>query len=331
MAINFPTSLDSLSNPSPTDSLNDGSVPHATQHSDTNDAVEALEAKVGANSSGVTTSHDYKLSAVTGSQKAVSTGGAQTVAGLKTFSDGIETDTIAEDSAGAGVTIDGLLIKDGAVVGDISTDTISEENSGAGVTVDGVLLKDGEVNTDTINEENAGSGVTVDGVLLKDGQSLVPNNSEYQTKKAGGTTINAIKVDASDNLRLGENELRPSRFVPIVNPVAIVNTTSDSGGAWVTDDVTPNTSSRTFAISCKGWIIGNVTNAYVYAVHGDSASTPSDSTLVGRNQVTNTSTRSTFSFIVGTTTGQVWKYSLNEQGGACQVVIYVDGYFEYLD
>jgi hypothetical protein len=37
------------------------SVPHATQHADLNDAVEALEAKVGADSSAVTSSHDYKI------------------------------------------------------------------------------------------------------------------------------------------------------------------------------------------------------------------------------------------------------------------------------
>jgi len=37
------------------------SVPHATQHSDLNDAVEALQAKVGADSSAVTSSHDYKI------------------------------------------------------------------------------------------------------------------------------------------------------------------------------------------------------------------------------------------------------------------------------
>jgi hypothetical protein len=37
------------------------SVPHATQHADLNDAVVALEAKVGADSSAVTSSHDYKI------------------------------------------------------------------------------------------------------------------------------------------------------------------------------------------------------------------------------------------------------------------------------
>lgn len=48
MAINFPTSLDSFTNPSGTQTLD--SPDHAGQHSDANDALEALEAKVGISS-----------------------------------------------------------------------------------------------------------------------------------------------------------------------------------------------------------------------------------------------------------------------------------------
>lgn len=62
MATNFPTSLDSLTNPSGTDSMSSPS--HSGQHADANDAIEALQAKVGADSSAVTTSHDYKISAL---------------------------------------------------------------------------------------------------------------------------------------------------------------------------------------------------------------------------------------------------------------------------
>jgi hypothetical protein len=61
MASNFPSSLDTFTNPSSTDAMDSVSVPHATQHSDLNDAVEALQAKVGADSSGVASSHDYKI------------------------------------------------------------------------------------------------------------------------------------------------------------------------------------------------------------------------------------------------------------------------------
>ena len=61
MASNFPSSLDAFTNPSSSDAMDSVSVPHASQHSDLNDAVEALQAKVGADSSAVTLSHDYKI------------------------------------------------------------------------------------------------------------------------------------------------------------------------------------------------------------------------------------------------------------------------------
>jgi hypothetical protein len=59
MATNFPTSLDSLTNPAAGDSLSSPS--HAAQHSNVNDAVEALQAKVGVDGSAVTGSLDYKV------------------------------------------------------------------------------------------------------------------------------------------------------------------------------------------------------------------------------------------------------------------------------
>ena len=59
MATNFPASLDSLTNPTSSDSLNSPS--HSAQHANSNDAIEALQAKVGVDSSAVTTSLDYKV------------------------------------------------------------------------------------------------------------------------------------------------------------------------------------------------------------------------------------------------------------------------------
>lgn len=71
MAINFPTSLDNLTNPTSTNPLT--SPDHAGQHADANDAIEALQAKVGVNSSAVTTSLDYKVAQV--ELKVLPTGG----------------------------------------------------------------------------------------------------------------------------------------------------------------------------------------------------------------------------------------------------------------
>lgn len=57
MATSFPSSLDTLSNPESTDSLQG----HAQQHTNANDAIEALQAKVGVNNSAVSTSLDYRV------------------------------------------------------------------------------------------------------------------------------------------------------------------------------------------------------------------------------------------------------------------------------
>ena len=59
----------------------------------------------------------------------------------------------------------------------ILTDTIGEYTSAAGVTVDGVGLKDGTVVTDTIVEQTSANGVDVDGVLLKDSSVTATSSS----------------------------------------------------------------------------------------------------------------------------------------------------------
>jgi microcystin-dependent protein len=59
MATNFPAGLDSLTNPLGTDTL--ASPSHSSQHANANDAIEALQAKVGVDNSAVTTSIDYRV------------------------------------------------------------------------------------------------------------------------------------------------------------------------------------------------------------------------------------------------------------------------------
>jgi len=61
-----PTTRDTLTDPTASDKLNSVTVPHATQHADLNNIVEALEAKVGVDDSAVTTSLDYIVKGATG-------------------------------------------------------------------------------------------------------------------------------------------------------------------------------------------------------------------------------------------------------------------------
>ena len=64
MSIVFPTALDNFSNPTASSDLSNPS--HSQQHADLNDAVEALQLKVGITNSADTNSLDYKIANVVG-------------------------------------------------------------------------------------------------------------------------------------------------------------------------------------------------------------------------------------------------------------------------
>jgi hypothetical protein len=97
MTTAFPTTLDDFTNPTPADNLNTPAVLHSTQHANVNDAVEALEAKVGADSSAVAASLDYKVTQLQSSSHAALTLG--TASGLS-----LVAQALSLGLASAGVT-----------------------------------------------------------------------------------------------------------------------------------------------------------------------------------------------------------------------------------
>lgn len=127
-------------------------------------------------------------------------------------SSGIAVDVIAESTAAAGVTVDGVLIKDGGVTlanaTALLTDIISEKVAAAGVTVDSVLLKDGGIRladgaaiaADIVSEKTAAAGVTADGVLLKDGGVTLADGAAVaadvisEKTAAAGVTIDGLLI-----------------------------------------------------------------------------------------------------------------------------------------
>ena len=64
MTTQFPAALDVFNNPSPTDQLGSSFVPHHQQHTDANDAIEAMQRKVGVDNSADPNSIDYRLGQV---------------------------------------------------------------------------------------------------------------------------------------------------------------------------------------------------------------------------------------------------------------------------
>jgi hypothetical protein len=76
MPILYPLELDEFNNPAPNSNLNDIGVVHSEQHSNANDAIEALQRKVGITGSPDPSTIDYKIRALmlaTGSGPVIST------------------------------------------------------------------------------------------------------------------------------------------------------------------------------------------------------------------------------------------------------------------
>lgn len=167
MATNYPTSLDTLTNPISTDSMS--VVSHANQHANANDAIEALQAKVGINSSAVTTSHDYKLSAVTGSAKALTSGtSTQSVTGLTLVNPVV---TLGSDATGdmyyrnAGGALTRLPIGTSGQILQVSSSGIPEYIANPSAADASTTVK-GVVEIATTAEINAGTGTGGTGAKL---------------------------------------------------------------------------------------------------------------------------------------------------------------------
>lgn len=134
----------------------------------------------------------------------------------------VKMDTIAESTAAAGVTIDGLLIKDGSIdfgVGGPSADIVSESTAAAGVTIDGVLLKDSNVTAAVVT---ATGNSVFQANLQAQGQAYSPLHTltagasiswDLDTGNAATVTLNT----ASSTLNAATNQQAGGIYIVIVN------------------------------------------------------------------------------------------------------------------
>lgn len=104
MPVLFPASLDNFTNPTPNDRLSTPTVLHTDLHTDANDAIEALQAKVGINGSLVTGSLDYRVNFLaSGSHSPVTLGTAN---GLSLSGQALSLGLSATGTSGALSAID---------------------------------------------------------------------------------------------------------------------------------------------------------------------------------------------------------------------------------
>lgn len=126
----YPTSLDVLTNPTSGDKTNSPS--HADQHANANDAIEALQTKVGINGSAVTTTHDYKLSGVGASDKAVSLTGTEVLTNKTLTAPTINSGSFSTSTFNATTTLYGTTTINGIarlILGSDATGDIYYRNS----------------------------------------------------------------------------------------------------------------------------------------------------------------------------------------------------------
>lgn len=187
MTTAFPTALDNFSNPVGSDTQL--AVPHADQHANVNDASEAIQAKVGADGSAVTTTHDYKLSGITGSEKAVSTASfSGTSIGTNTGDQALVFTGVV---TGSGTSTILLSIKSGAVahvdLSGIGTNThaaIDTHIAATGSSVHGL---------GTMSTQNAGAVAVTGGTLV----SVTISGSTLVSSTVSGATVLASTLSGA--------------------------------------------------------------------------------------------------------------------------------------
>ena len=222
MSTNFPTSLDTSTTIPAEGASTPLSTNHVTAHQNLQDAVEAIEAKVGADSSAVTTSHDYKLGEVTGTDKAVGKTAAQTLTN-KTLTNPTITGATITTSSVNGVTLQ---------TGGSATDFLAANGSYvAGSVSNASTTAKGIVEIATSSEITAGTGTGGTGAVL----AISPDGLAASTPVFNGSGLTNLTA--------------VTKLAVVTTDVAISSTTTET--TLVSQSITGGTLSTSNGVRVK--------------------------------------------------------------------------------
>lgn len=251
MATSFPGGIDAFTNPTATDTLD--SPDHAAQHANVNDAVEALEAKVGIDGSAVTTSHDYKLSGVTGSDKAVSLTGSETLTNKTLTSPTLNSPTLVTPALGtpaSGVMTNVTGIPVGALANGTDGELITWDANGVAATVPvgtvtQVLTSNGAGAAPTFQDAITGVSQTLNfgGSMETDGRfatfnAIASTTESTSTILTKGPVVVTGTINNVAFIHAGDLSVNNATFKIWVNGVADAANLTLSGGANTSEVVT---------------------------------------------------------------------------------------------
>lgn len=165
----YPSALDAFTNPNSTDYMDTTS--HADQHANANDAIMALEEKLGI-------------------------GASVAASGKLLRGDGAGSSAWDKDAPA------------GTIVGTTDSQTLTNKTL-TSPTINTAVINNPTLNTNTINEFTSTNGVTVDGLNIKDGKLNTNNSVVTANITAGAVTAPKLLSDATDHgfLEIGRTTL----------------------------------------------------------------------------------------------------------------------------